>query len=195
VWDPAGGNRPLSDTQSAAVYRQAAYILTSYLDLDRFEAIADWHHAAGDFVVCDQPEVDLRLVTARDYRPMFNEPPLDFAGLLHACLVFLLRLTIRNRLDRLDGTGEMAWAGPQAVAPTVDGALRALAEIPFPGELPMPFDQVFAQFLSRCPRGLVAELSAELVARDYPPGSDEREQVEAGLDDHVRRVSEAIARR
>lgn len=193
VWAP-GGTRPLSDDQAAAVYRQAAYILTSYLDLEHFQAIGDWHHAAGDFVVCDQPGVDLRLVTARDYRLMFNEPPADVAGLLHACLLFLLRLTIRNRLDRLDGTGEMAWAGPQAVAPTVDGALRALADLPFPGELPMPFDQVFARFLARCSRGLVGELSADLVARDYPPGSAEREPAEAGLDDHVRRVAEAFAR-
>jgi hypothetical protein len=58
----------------------------------------------------------------------------------------------------------------------------------------MPFDRVFAQFLTRCSRGLIADLSADLVARDYPPGSAEREPAEAGLDDHVRRVAEAFAR-
>ena len=135
-------------------HRQVAHILTSYLDLESFEAIGSWHHAAGDFVVRDGPgEAGVRLVTAREFRPVFGRPPSDVQGLLNACLVFLLQLSLRTRLDRLDGTGDMAWSGPEAIGATVDGMLAALAQKPFPEGLPLPFAGLFERYLCTVFRG------------------------------------------
>jgi hypothetical protein len=193
LWDAERGNRLLSPVQVAAVYRKTAHILTSYLDFDGFEAIGAWHHAAGDFVVRDVPEIDLRLVTAREYRPVFINPPADFEALLNACLVFLLQLSLRTRLDRLDGTGDMVWAGPEAVGPTVEGVVAGLAEKPFPDALPLPFARVFERHLARCPREVVTGLCADLIARDFPPGDPGRALAQAGLQAHARLVSAAFA--
>jgi hypothetical protein len=195
VWDPAGGNRQLSAAQRAAVYRQVAYILTSYLELEGFEAIGAWHHAAGDFVVCDGPgALSVRLVTAREFRPVFANPPSDLEGLLNACLAFLLQLSLRTRLDRLDGTGEMAWSGPEAVGATVGGVLAALAEKPFPDVLPLPFAGLFERYLARCPAELLEGLCVDVVTRSFAPGSAESELARAGLGEHVRLLSAAFGR-
>ena len=195
LWDGEGGNRLLSPSQVVSVYRQAAHILTSYLDLEGFEAIGGWHHAAGDFVVRDGPgAIDVRLVTVREYRPLFGSPPPDLEGLLNACLVFLLQISLRTRLDRLDGTGDMAWSGPEAVGATVDGVQAALAEKPFPEELPLPFIELFGRFLARCSAELLEGLCAGVVARSFAPGSAERVLARAGLSEHVRLLAAVFGR-
>jgi hypothetical protein len=195
LWDGEGGNRLLSPSQVVSVYRQAAHILTSYLDLEGFEAIGGWHHAAGDFVVRDGPgAIDVRLVTVREYRPLFGSPPPDLEGLLNACLVFLLQISLRTRLDRLDGTGDMAWSGPEAVGATVEGVLAALAEKPFPEGLPLPFAGLFGRYLARCTAELLEGLCADVAARCFAPGSAERELARAGLSEHVTLLSAAFGR-
>lgn len=195
LWDAEGGNRLLPPPQVAAVYRQAAHILTSYLDLESFEAIGSWHHAAGDFVVRDGPgEAGVRLVTAREFRPLFGRPPSDVQGLLNACLVFLLQLSLRTRLDRLDGTGDMAWSGPEATGATVDGVLAALAQKPFPEGLPLPLAGLFERYLSRCSADLVEGLCADVVVRSFAPESAERALAQAGLPEHARLLSAAFDR-
>ncbi|MCU0564612.1 MAG: hypothetical protein MUE48_11835 [Desulfobacterales bacterium] len=195
LWDAEGGNRLLSPSQVVSVYRQAAYILTSYLDLGGFEAIGGWHHAAGDFVVRDGPgAIDVRLVTAREYRPVFGRAPSDLEGLLNACLGFLLQLSLRTRIDRLDGTGDMVWSGPEAVGATVDGVLAALAETPFPEGLPLPFADLFGRYLAGCSAEVLEGLCADVVARSFPPGSIERGLAAAGLTEHVRALVAAFDR-
>ena len=74
--------------RSIEVYRQAAFILTLYYDVETFEQIFPWHHAAGDFVVkADEGAVDVRLVTARQYAPMI-EPNDDMPPTRSACFFF-----------------------------------------------------------------------------------------------------------
>ncbi len=145
--------------------------------------------------MCDGPgAIDVRLVTAREYRPLFGSPPSDLEGLLNACLVFLLQISLRTRLDRLDGTGDMAWSGPEAIGATVDGVLASLAEKPFPDVLPLPFAELFGRFLSRCPAGLLEGLCADVVARSFAPGSAERDLARAGLSEHVRLLAGVFGR-
>ena len=73
VWDHEHGNYFLSTDQTKALYRQAAKILTCYYNVETFEQISSWHHAAGDFVLkCQNDEIDLKLITVRQYRPMFG---------------------------------------------------------------------------------------------------------------------------
>jgi hypothetical protein len=112
VWDHEHGNYFLTDDQATNLYRQAARILTCYYNVNTFEHIFSWHHAAGDFVLkCQNNRIDLKLITVRQYRPLFendsgNENP-DVELILEALLVFFLNLTIKMRLDRLDGVGKI----------------------------------------------------------------------------------------
>lgn len=125
VWDGTETGVFLTPGQIFELYRQAAAILTDCLDVRTFREIAPWHHAAGDFVVgFDDPGLQVRLITARGYRRTVPRGTRlrgsgTWIGLLH----FLTTLTIRMRLDRLDGVGPLVWAPPSCVSPVIDGFL------------------------------------------------------------------------
>ena len=128
VWDANSDNSLLNLKQTHSLYRSASAILTSYLDGRTFQQIYPWHHAAGDFVVkARKDEVDLRLITVRDYRCLLS-PGSHFENVRAAVVHFFLNATIRLRLDRFDGTGELAWAGPACLSGIIEGFLQAWTE-------------------------------------------------------------------
>ncbi len=142
VWDTQDRPFYLSEQQQADVHRQVAFLLTRAYDPDTTDQVYPWHHAAGDFIVrVSDASVVLRLITVRQYAPTLGggDKGLDDEARLMALLVFFLNLTLRNRIDRLDGTGDMAWAGSRAVVATVRGAIEAL---------PMVTKSQFVDFLN-----------------------------------------------
>ena len=125
LWDTEKRYTWLSRSQVREVYLQAARILTLYYDLETFEQIFPWHHAAGDFVIKAQDEsIDVRLITARQYAPMLE--PSKGVSVHEALFLFLLNLSLRMRLDRLDGVGPVAWADDDCVDATLEGFLAGL---------------------------------------------------------------------
>jgi hypothetical protein len=196
VWDPDNGPRFPSPGQCREIYAQAARILTHYFNPATLECIGAWHHAAGDFVVNlagSRPE--LRLVTVRDYRSVLRArkdaggPSMDVRAVLEALLVFFLNTSIRMRLDRLDGVGDIAWSGPQTVVATLDGVLQALAEKPPVQGMPLPVDLLFKHALLSAERDDLRELCAAILAAQPVPPAD----IDRRLEEHVQTVAEALA--
>jgi hypothetical protein len=130
LWQPSGSSF-LSEAQTIELYRQAAYLLTRLYDPFSTRQIFPWHMAAGDFVVAATPEaLDLRLITARDYRPLIPRGRDESAqAMLEGLINFFLHLSLRLRLDRLDGTGPRAWAPASALEGIVVGFLEALQRL------------------------------------------------------------------
>jgi len=127
VWTSAVGQNTLGAQETRSLYSQAAAILTGYFDERSYEQIYPWHHAAGDFVVRRQDgKVEVRLITARDYRCLTLLEPGPEATWI-AIAHFFLNLTLRMRLDRLDGTGPLAWAEERCLRGVVDGFVQAWA--------------------------------------------------------------------
>ena len=125
VWESDGSKTFLSPPEEEDLYRKAAAILTAYFDTRSFGQIYPWHHAAGDFVVCRRTHpVSVRLITARGYRPIGDFPASD-GSLVIAALHFFINLSLRMRLDRLDGTGELAWAGRHCLRGIVEGFVHS----------------------------------------------------------------------
>ncbi len=125
LWDAGGGHLYLSDSQTREIYRQAAMILTRYYDVETFEQIFPWHHAAGDFVVkAEGRSLEVKLITARQYTPMLDSS--EGVTVHDALLFFLLNLSLRMRLDRLDGVGAVAWANDGCVQATLEGFMEGL---------------------------------------------------------------------
>jgi hypothetical protein len=125
LWDTDNGSVYLSESQVREIYRQSAMIMTLYYDVDTFEQIFPWHHAAGDFVVkADGESVDVRLITVRQYASMFDRS--DEISVREALSFFLLNLSLRMRLDRLDGVGAVAWANDLCVQATLEGVMEGL---------------------------------------------------------------------
>ncbi len=128
VWDPEKGNLFLSESQARDLYRQAARILTCYYNVETCEQIFPWHHASGDFVIkLKERKIDVKLISARQYAPLFNYSDNNAASQLDSLLVFFLGLSIRMRIDRLDGTGELVWADDFSVQGIIQGFLEGVA--------------------------------------------------------------------
>lgn len=185
VWDTQNEPFYLSDEQQVNAYHQVAYLLTRAYDPETTRQIYPWHHAAGDFVMrVSDASVALRLITVRQYAPTLGggDGNLDDEARLIALLVFFLNLTLRNRIDRLDGTGNMAWAGSAAVAATVRGAMEAM---------PMAIKDQFTGFLMSYD---ASELMGVLrmVADRYALMPMEKDLIHAHLASHGEQLAAAL---
>ena len=127
IWDFQNGNRYASKKEAFEIFRQASKILTLYYDTKDLNQIYPWHHAAGDFIVKTRDRsVDVRLTTVREYQSIMNYFSEETANPMIAIVYFFLNLTIRMRLDKLDGVGETVWAGDFSVDAATKGFFEAL---------------------------------------------------------------------
>ena len=127
IWDRQNGSRYASRKESFEIFRQASKILTLYYDADNFSQIYPWHHAAGDFIVkAGENKVEVRLTTARKYQSIMGCLLQESVNPMIAAVYFFLNLTVRIRLDKLDGVGETVWAGNFSVDAATEGFFEAL---------------------------------------------------------------------
>jgi hypothetical protein len=127
LWDFDHGYKYLSPEQSFEIYKKASQILTLYYDLEDFSQILAWHHAAGDFVTkIEDNKIDVRLTTARKYEPFIGFADSNALNPILALCYFFLNLTIRMRLDKLDGLEEVVWADDTCIDATLIGFFEAL---------------------------------------------------------------------
>jgi hypothetical protein len=195
VWDPEIGCRLLGQSQIKALYVHIAKILTYYFNPLTGECIHSWHHAAGDFVVrLSESDVEVRLVTVREYRPFFKAglPSQDIKSRLEALLIFFLHLTLRTRLDRLDGVGDIEWAGPLAVEGTLVGTFEALAQKARTDDLPLPIDALFRHYLLLCSEDDLLDICASIVGT-YHPQAPEVPILKSHLNRHAAELALAIS--
>ena len=191
AWDPACGGFLLSKNQTRDLYRQAAMILTLYYDIENFNQIFPWHHAAGDFVIrIKDSEIDLKLITVRQYAPIFDhmnrieEKTRSLQFIIEGMLVFILNLSIRMRLDRLDGVGDIVWSEDCAAEETLRGFYQALALKPQVLLIPAPQADFFFDYLSALPESQLYDLSSS-IANSYNPAAPEVPVIKDRLKSHV----------
>ena len=132
VWESDGRCLYLPWKNALPVYRETAKILTYYYNIETFEQIFPWHHAAGDFIVKQAGDrFHVRLVTVRGYSPLteFGSGEEDKKNhILPSLLLFFFNLTLRMRLDRLDGTGKTVLLGDEVLKETIEGFFTVLDE-------------------------------------------------------------------
>jgi hypothetical protein len=198
VWDHEHGNFFLTPHQTMELYRQAAKILTYYYNVETFEQIFSWHHAAGDFVLtCQEDDVELKLVTVRQYRSMYEntivsesiEP--DSELILEALLVFFLNMAIKMRIDRLDGVGKIVWSDNVALKGILKGFFEGLASKPTIRVFPEPIGHCFRQHLLSCSRADFFDLNHAIV-HTYPSQAPEVPVIRQHLEKHVKGLYNAI---
>ncbi|MCD6185914.1 MAG: hypothetical protein J7K84_09045 [Deltaproteobacteria bacterium] len=191
VWDSLNGNYYLSTAETLELYKQATMILTCYYNIKTFEQIFPWHHAAGDFVVKKKNDkIYLKLVTARQYASMLgqiansNRHETEPNAILEGLLIFFLNLSIRMRLDRLDGVGNTVWANEVAVAGTFKGFMNGLAlkseNNIFPEALDKYFKDLFLSFTVQD----ILDLLINIVTA-YDPQSSEIPVIKQNLNNHA----------
>ncbi|MCJ7617210.1 MAG: hypothetical protein MUO43_11820, partial [Desulfobacterales bacterium] len=190
VWDHEKGNFFLSADETLELYSQVAMILTYYYNAETFEQIFPWHHAAGDFVIkLQNNKMEIRLITVRQYAPMLenkkaNKNHSDVYLILDAMLIFFLNLSIRNRLDRLDGIGEIVWSDNIAVEGTLKGFLKGLAKISPNNLIPESLAPNFINYISCFAKRDLLEISNSIV-NTYNPMAPEISVIRQNLINHV----------
>ena len=198
IWDGDANRALLSADQQGEIYRQAARILTYYYNVESFEQIFAFHHAAGDFIVrVENSVVDLKLISVRRYASLLrnqdnleNGSP-DVETILQALLLFFLGLSIRMRLDRSDGVGDIVWADRLAVAATLQGFFEGLSLKPQISSLPDTIDRCFAYSLSLCSGEDIGNLCRSSV-HAMDPRDPEAAFVKQNLNEHIISLTRSI---
>ena len=192
VWDPRKGNIEIPEEMTPLIYEKTAEILTCYYDPCTFEQIHPWSHAAGDFIVrLNNNDMEMRLISVRNYAPMVNHEEQDARSILEALLVFLLNLSIQNRLDRSDGVGDMVWAEDCAVQATLNGFFSGLKQIETPDLFSEPLIRFFKPYLIARSENDLMEICAALSER-YSPDAPEALIIKNNLNQHVARFHRSV---
>lgn len=185
IWDTDEGYRFLSFWEESELFRQAAFILTFYYDTADFREIYPWHHAAGDFVVnARDGNLHVKLITVRQYesRPVFDQSSREYA--VHALLLFLVNLTMRMRLDRIDGVGKTFWAPGRVLEPTVQGFVDALKIKTRLGSCNRSLIRKFSHFAAGTSLEELAQLS-RVVVESYDEDAPDSPVVREHAVDHI----------
>ncbi len=193
AWTPAGP-QALDAGQARSLYRQVARVLTEYYDVITCEQILDWHHAAGDFILrpLQDDRIDLRLITVRRYGPLIPETRPDLAAVFFGAALFLVHTSLRMRLDRRDGVGPMVLAGPEAIAPTVEGIFEALAHKGHRGQIPGELAAALAAYLGGLSEADLQPMMSACI-QQRPAGDPGKDLMAAGAAQHRVELQRALA--
>ena len=196
VWDGAAAHCHLSEKQVEDLYRKATMILTACYDPITSFQIFPWHHAAGDFVVrLEEKGVTVRLITVRDYVPLVDwaAEPDDERSLLDALVVFFLHLSIRMRLDRLDGVKEVAWASDRCLAPIIDGFFMGLDLTARMSGFPESFPETFRHYFNHHDGADMLAMARRTIMSFFDRKTEERRLTDCHLTSHVQGIRRLLA--
>jgi len=193
IWDLKDGHRYASEGEACEILRQASRILTLYHDPETFKQIYPWHHAAGDFVVkTGEDGIHVRLTTARDYRSIMDLFSKEAVHPMIAWVYFFLNLTLKMRLDRLDGVGETVWVEDYAIGAATAGFFEGLSAMKKAGRLQYGMEnEILALFQT------ISEAEFERIFRSFHllyEGGDPAEipLLQANLKNHIRILVQAL---
>ena len=189
----------LTSEDSGLLYHAVAKILTVYYNMATTEHISRWHHASGDFVVKHEANrLSVKLVTVRAYGPLLQmeeealNPRYNCDQATAALLIFFLNLSIRMRLDRIDGIGDFVWADETAVTGAWTGFLDGLANNFFPSQwLSEPITQL-KNYLATFSVSELFDL-AETLAASLPALPAEKAIIEKHLGNHMAALCDTIS--
>jgi len=196
VWDPLKSPWHLTKEQAKTVYRQATDILTAYYNPETYEQIYPWHHAAGDFILKLENEIiDLKLITARNYVALVQKKEeQDLNSIMGAMLVFFLNLSIRMRLDRLDGVGEIVWSDDLFVPEIVNGFFQGLEKKSQTETMGIPLAACFEYYFFPQQEKELEELALS-VSNTFHPHAPELPVIRENLKKHIQELKSAIIER
>ena len=193
VWDTDQGHRILSQPQVDELLKQAAYLLAYAYNPLTFEAIQNWHHAAGDFVVgLKNDELDVRLISVRKYAPMFESTGPDVADILDSVLVYLIHVSLRLRIDRLRGTNGMACFPPRTVPAICRGFFLGLQSAAALRDLPEDFVPTVKQYIRLCRPSELAAMIRSVINKSASD-TEERILLEGSREEHIAALGKVLA--
>lgn len=193
IWDDHRGNYFLDSSGALDIFVQASALLTAYYDFFSSCHIASWHHAAGDFVVKANPEgIAVKLITVRQYVPLVKMTGPGLSELLDALMLFFLNLTIRMRLDRLDGVNDLFWIGEPALQGAVKGFFSGLKYQVDHQRIPLEVVSGFKTYLGSFKPGDLTGWCEDMVETLFR-GRPELDLIRGHLKTHVEALHQCMA--
>jgi hypothetical protein len=191
VWDTERGHLRLPHDRVLSCLRMAARILTHAYNPLTFDAIRRWHLAAGDFVVApDEDEVGVRMIAVREYAPMIEARDPDVAAMLEGLLLFLVEISLKLRLDRLDGVGRIVCHGRQVVPAICDGFFQGVAATAPSYGLPGDFDATVREYIALHDTEQLG-LAASSILKNTSAEAGERDLLQRNLEGHLSALLQA----
>ncbi|MGD9369239.1 MAG: hypothetical protein PVH87_26260 [Desulfobacteraceae bacterium] len=192
LWDTDNGQRRLNHDQAIECLRQAACILAYAYNPVTFEAIRQWHHAAGDFVVAfNEEKISVRMIAARNYAPMIENEAPDVEAMLEALLIFLMEISLKLRLDRLDGVGRVVCHGDHVVPAICSGFFQGLRMAAPQHGLPEDFDVTAKHYIALHDTRQLNRV-ASAILKNLPAESGERDLLRRKLEHHLSALLRAV---
>jgi hypothetical protein len=189
LWDGRPKPSYLTNLQTHQIYQQISKILTLYYNPRTYDQIFPWHHGAGDFIVkMDGERPEVRLVTVRQYGPLADPEEMTMEESL---IFFFLNLSIRMRLDRMDGVGEITWAEKGCLNSTWEGFLEGLWIKEKDGSITPGFRKVFLKDLRRFSIEALTERFSDLLA-SYAPEAPDLPIIRKNIFPHINQVHKII---
>ncbi len=193
VWneteDRLSGDRILDLIQNASM------ILSFYYNPETFEQIFPWHHAAGDFVVrLKGDRLSLKLITVRDYAPLLTDnsqtsDSTDLIAMLQSLLLFCIALSLRMRMDRADGTGNVVFYPNECVPAIVRGFFQGLDLAALMRQYPDDFRRAVQAYFAEASPSEMADLT-DACFSSAMAGS--KESIDFDVKQHARLLIEAF---
>ena len=196
LWQSDGDQVKMSASHPFEIYSKASQILTTYYNPTTFEQIFPWHHAAGDFIAGEiNGTLDVKLITIRGYNALFDidKPPekRNMEDVFQGLLLFLAHLSLRMRIDRIDGTGNYHFLPADTIHATLTGFFRALADKTIDGYSHGDLQNKFFQFLLQFD-GEDFKHILTLILNAHPQPEMEGKLIQKNLDSHVESLHHAI---
>jgi len=166
IWENLNINLFISKDKAIEIYRQASMIMTCFYNVNTFEQIFPWHHAAGDFVVKHTGDaLDVKLITVRQYAALYETDTQNsnLDSIFEGLIIFLIVLSIRMRLDRIDGTGDIVWADNISVEGTIKGFREGIKIKTRSGVIPYNFIDEFRSYLLSISENELFDLSKAII--------------------------------
>jgi hypothetical protein len=193
VWDTDRGHWDLTPHQQGLLVRKAAEILTYAYHPLTFEAILDWHHAAGDFVVRPLADgIDVKLITVRNYAPLVITEAADVEAVLDAMVAFVVGMSLRLRLDRLEGVGRLACYPRSVISAVWTGFCEGLRAAASERGLPHDFADAVVQFFKLQGVRRLTPIAQSIIEK-YPADSETRVLLQGICGRHLEALWAAVS--
>lgn len=184
LWDTENGYEKFKLPVALLLIEKVSYILSCFFDPSGFREIYPWHLAAGDFIARLRPEPDVKLITVRQYQSRITFNKDSEKSVTQALIFFFANLSVRSRLDRIDGIGELVWLSRQFVGPALKGFLDALASKKLQGDIGNSFVNEFIETMRRLTVQEWAGIFAETL-ESYNHKASDFKIIESNLVDHI----------
>ncbi len=191
IWDVDSHDRIAEEQISYQLFLKIAKILTLYYDTQTFEQILSWHNSAGDFVINASNEgVKVKLTTVREYGQLVSYPEDPSFNPIIPLVYFFLDLSLRIRLDKLQGTGVPVLADEKYLMPVIHGFFNGLNIIRKTGrDLPITSDHLL-ELLRSFSEDEIRKIMIRLLETYEDPS--ELELIKRCLNIHIRQLKGAI---